>query len=185
MVNTSTRIRRDAGASVFAYAIAGVALASHVVHAVGEWREGVVPIDVITADDHATTTFVETAEASGWAVTTLQAAQAIEWLLGATVLVLLTSCVVRMIRGEVFTSRTARWSTWASWTLLALLAVPFALRLAASGEVLHSAGLTDRFDLGLVSPQFWYLYVGMMTLSFFALVLRRGAQLQADQEGLI
>lgn len=186
MVSTSkSTVRRDASASIFAYAIAGGALATHVAHAVGNWREGVIPVDVVTADDRASTTFVETAEVPGWAATTLQAAQALEWLLGAVVLLLLSACVARMIRGEVFTSLTARWSACTSWALCALLAIPFAVRLVASGEVLHAAGLTDRFDLRLVTPQFWYLYIGMMTVSFFALVLRRGVQLQADQDGLI
>lgn len=186
MVSTSTtKARRDAGATILAYAIAGVALFAHAVHAVGDWREGVIPINVITAEDRATTHAVQTADVPGWAVATLQAAQALDWLLGGTVLVLLTLCVAGMMRGEVFTPRTARWSTWASWALFALMTLPLVLRLAASGEALHAAGLTDQFDLGLVTPQFWYLYVGMMTLSFLALVLRRGAQLRADQEGLI
>ncbi len=182
----ATRLRRDASASIFAFGVAGVALAVHVVDTVvNAWQDDVVPIDVTTPDGHATTALVATEPAPDWAVTTLRAAQAVEWVIGALVLVLLTVCVVRMVRGEVFTHSTARVATWAGWMLLGFVLVPLVLRLAASGEVLYAAGTDEGFDLRLASADFWYLYVGMMTLSFFALVLRRGSQLQEDQEGLI
>lgn len=182
----ATRLGRDASASIFAFGVAGAALAVHVVDTVlGAWQDDVVPIDVATPDDHATTALVAIDRAPDWAVTTLRGAQAVEWVVGALVLTLLTVCVVRMVRGEVFTRRTARLAGWASWALLAYIAVPFVLRLASSGEVLHAAGVGEGFDVHLVSSDFWYLYVGMMTLSFLALVLRRGSQMQEDQEGLI
>lgn len=182
----ATRFRRDASASIFAYGVAGVALAVHVVETVvNDWQDDVVPIDVTDPDGRATTALVAIERAPDWAVTALRAAQAAEWVIGAAVLVLLTGCVVRMVRGEVFTRSTARVATWAGWTLLGFLFVPVVLRLAAAGEVLHAAGMHDEFDLRFAGADFWYIYVGMMTVSFLALVLRRGSQLQEDQDGLI
>lgn len=182
----ATRFRRDASASIFAFGVAGVALAVHVADTVvGAWQDDVVPIDITTPDGHATTALVAIERAPDWAVTTLHAAQAVEWMIGALVLVQLTVCVVRMVRGEVFTRPTAQLAGWASWALLAYVALPLVLRLAASGEVLYAAGTDEAIDLRLAGADFWYVYVGMMTLSFLALVLRRGSQLQEDQEGLI
>mgnify|MGYP000377287536 CR=1 FL=1 len=64
-----------------------------------------------------------------------------------------------------------------------LLLLPFLLRLPATNMALQSA--PDDWDARLLDEGWWYLYIGMMTLSFLALVLRRGSQLQADQDGLI
>ncbi|NYF97013.1 hypothetical protein [Janibacter cremeus] len=182
----ATRFQRDASASIFAFGLAGVALAVHVADTVVDaWQDDVVPIDVTTTDGQATTALVAIEQAPDWAVTTLRAAQVVEWILGALVLVLLTLCVVRMVRGEVFTRPTARVATWAGWTLLAYIGLPLVLRLVSSGEVLHAARVGEEFDVRMLSSEFWYLYVGMMAVSFLALVLRRGSRLQEDQEGLI
>lgn len=182
----TTKLRRDAAASVFVYGLAGLALAVHAVRTIThDWPGGLASIDVSDPDGRSTTALVATEPAPGWAVTTLRAAQVAEWVLGAAVLALLTLCVVRMIRGEVFARSTARTAGWASWTLLAFIVLPSVLRLAASGELLHAAGVDEGFDVRPVGSEFWYLYVGMMTLSFLALVLRRGSQLREDQEGLI
>lgn len=186
-MTTTKKLRRDAGASVFAYAVAGVALLVHVIASVrGRWSADEVALEVTGGPgDGVETLHVDTAAAPGWAVATLRVAEAAEWLLGAAVLVVLTVCVVRMIRGEVFSRSTARWATAAGWATLALLILPGVLRLGATNAALQSTPDPQRWDTSLVSTEWWYLYVGMMTLSFLALVLRRGAQLQEDQEGLI
>lgn len=184
---TTKKLRRDAGASVFAYAVAGVALLVHVIASIwGRWSADEVALEVTTGPGEGVETrYVDAAEVPGWAVVTLRVAEAAEWLLGAAVLVMLTVCVVRMIRGEVFSRSTARWATAASWVTLGLLIVPGALRLGATNAALQSTPDPQRWDTSLLSAEWWYLYVGMMTLSFLALVLRRGSQLQEDQEGLI
>ena len=99
------------------------------------------------------------------------------------VLLTLTLCVLGLVRGDVFTRATARWATAGSWATVALLFLPFALRLPATNMALQS--VSGEWDAALLDAGWWYLYVGMMTLSFLALVLRRGSQLQEDQEGLI
>lgn len=181
----ATRLRRDASASIFAFGLAGTAMAVHVVETVvNVWQDTVVPIDVTTPEGQATTALVAIEGAPDWAVATLRAAQAVEWVVGTVLLVLLTLCVVRMLRGEAFTRQTAQVATWAGWALLAHLSLPFLMRLVAVGEMLEGADVGE-LDPRLLKADFWYLYVGLMTLSFLALVLRRGSQLQADQDGLI
>lgn len=182
----TTRIRRDAAASVFAFGVAGLALLVHAAGVVStDWRGGLVPVDVTDQDGRSTTVVVTAERAPDWAVVALRAAQAAEWVIGAAVLVLLTVCVLRMMRGQVFTRTTVRVASGASWALLALLGLPVVVRLLTSDTVLRAAGADEGMDVRLVGTEFWYLYVGMMTLSFVTLVLRRGSQMEEDQEGLI
>ncbi|WP_338751648.1 hypothetical protein [Janibacter alittae] len=187
MTTPSTKLRRDAAASVFAYALAGGALVVHVAATLtDDWGEGRVALRVTGAGDlGASTLRVDSAQVPAWALTTLRAAELGQWLAGAAVLVMLTVCVVRMIRGEIFTRSTARWATGASWAALLLLLLPPLLRGLATNVALHATVGTERWEPHAVTPEWWYLYVGMMTLSFLALVLRRGSQLQEDQDGLI
>lgn len=188
MASTSTRtIRRDAGASVFAFALAGVALLLQVVTTVTEhWWADELTLQVTRTDGTGSAALlVDAADVPDWAVAVLRAADVVEWLAGGAVLVLLSACVVWMIRGEIFTRRTARWITGASWATLLLLLGPSILRAISTNVAIHAADDPDRWDSTTITVEFWYLYVGMMTLSFFALVVRRGAQLQADQDGLI
>ncbi|MDN5716900.1 MAG: hypothetical protein L0G89_06665 [Janibacter sp.] len=179
----ATRTRRDAGASVFAYAIAGVALLVHVFSSLTDrwWSDELV---LLASDGTGQrTVLVPVSEVPGWVTTVFRVADVVEWLAAAAVLICLTACVVGMMRGDVFTRRTAWWATASSWAAVSLLLLPFALRLPATNMALQSA--PGAWDAQLLDEGWWYLYIGMMTLSFLALVLRRGSQLQADQAGLI
>lgn len=185
MTTPSTKLRRDAAASVFAYAIAGIALLVHAGTTItNDWFSDDL---VLAATDDAGqhNVAVPTAAVPDWAVTTLRVADVVEWLAAAAVLVTLAACVMGMIRGEVFTRATARWATWSSWAAVALLVLPLIGRIPATNMALQSTPQPDAWDARAIDDGWWYLYVGMMTLSFLALVLRRGSQLRADQEGLI
>lgn len=188
MTSTSTtRLRRDAGASIFAFGLAGVALLVHATTSVlDDWVGGRIALHVTgTGATGATTLHVDAADVPGWSVLALRMAELVQWLAGAAVLVMLSVCVVRMIGGEVFSRPTARWAAGAGWATLVLLLVPTILRAVATNVAIHGALDASRWDPATVATQWWYLYVGMMALSFLALVLRRGSQLQADQDGLI
>lgn len=185
MTTPSTKLRRDAAASVFAYAIAGIALLLHVVTTVADdWFADDLVLAATNGEGRRTVT-VAAAEVPDWAGTALRVADVVEWLAAATVLVTLAACVMGMIRGEVFTRTTARWATWSSWAAAALLLLPPVGRLPATNTALQSAPRPDTWDAGVLDGGWWYLYVGMMTLSFLALVLRRGCQMREDQDGLI
>ncbi len=181
----ATRLRRDAAASVFAYALAGVALLVHVVGTVtDDWFTDELVLRASDGGGRRTVT-VPGSDVPTWVVTTLRAADVVEWVAAAAVLVTLTACVMGMVRGEVFTRATARWATWSSWAAVALLFLPLLGRLPATNMALQSAPDPDAWDVRVLDGYWWALYVGMMTLSFLALVLRRGSQLRDDQEGLI
>ena len=184
MASTSTtKSRRDAGASIFAYAIAGVALLVHVFNSLADrwWSD---ELELLASNGKGQrTVLVPVSEVPGWVTTVFRVADVVEWLADASVLICLSACVLGMVRGDVFTRRTARWATASSWGAVSLLLLPFLLRLPATNMALQSA--PDDWDARLLDEGWWYLYIGMMTLSFLALVLRRGSQLQADQDGLI
>lgn len=186
MANSSARtIRRDAGASVFAYAVAGLALLVHVVTTItDDWFADEIVL-AATNDEGRRTVTVATADVPDWAVTTLHVSQVMVWLAMAAVLVSLSMCVLGMIRGEVFSRPTARWATVSSWAALALLLLPAVVRVPATNMALQSTLAPDAWDALIIDSGWWAVYVGMMTLSFLALVLRRGSQLREDQEGLI
>ena len=185
MTTPSTKLRRDAAASVFAYAIAGIALLVHVVTTVaGDWFADDLVLAATDGEGRRTVT-VAAAEVPDWALITLRVADVVEWLAAAAVLVTLAACVMGLIRGEVFTRATARWATWSSWAAVALILLPVLGRLPATNMALQSTSRPDAWDALFVDGAWWYLYVGMMTLSFLALVLRRGTQLREDQDGLI
>lgn len=184
---TITRTRRDALATVFAYAVAGLALVAHAVSAVLDgWPSGEVVLEVTSRPEGLRQSLVlDAGELADGALVSLRAAAVNEWALTALVLVLLTTCVLRLVRGEVFTRSTARWASAAGWATASLLIVPSILRLGGTNWALQTVPDPDRWRADLVGEQFWYLYVGMMTLSFLALVLHRGARMHEDQEGLI
>lgn len=179
----TTKQRRDAGASVFAYAIAGAALLVHVFTTVVDrwWADDLVLH--AAGGDGRRTVLVPVADVPGWVTAALRTADVVEWLASAAVLVTLTACVLGLMRGDVFSRATARWATASSWATAALLFLPFLGRLPATNTALQN--VPGEWDARVLDEGWWYLYVGMMTLSLFALVLRRGSQLQADQDGLI
>lgn len=185
MARTSTtRLRRDAGASIFAFGVAGLALLAHVIRSVTDrWSADVVALPAINPEELPRTVLVETADLPAWALITLRAADVLQWATSAAVLVLLSLCVVAMLRGDVFARSTARWATVASWIVIVMLLAPSLLRRPATNLALQAR--TGDWDAQAITTQWWYLYVGAMTLSFVALVLRRGSQLQEDQDGLI
>lgn len=185
MARTSTtRLRRDASASIFAFGLAGLALLVHVVRSVTDrWSADVVALPVIDPDELPRTLLVETADLPEWALVTLRVADVLQWATSAAVIVLLSLCVLAMLRGDVFVRSTARWATAASWIVVVMLVVPGLLRRPATNLALQSRA--GDWDAQAISTQWWYLYVGAMTLSFVALVLHRGSQLQKDQDGLI
>lgn len=179
----ATRTRFDATASIFAYGIVGVVLLVHAVTTITrDWSSDDLVLHA-SNDSGARSVVVAVDAVPGWASTALRAADVVGWLAAASVLVALTACVLGMVRGEVFSRSTARWATTSSWGALALLVLPLVPGLPATNMALQSA--PGDWDALVLDERWWTLYVGMMTLSFLALVLRRGSQLQADQDGLI
>lgn len=183
--HTPTHFRRDAGASIFTFGVAGIALLFHVTSTVlTNWSASEITLEALDPKGRVRTILIDTADVPGWVVLAVRSAEVVEWGASAAVLVLLSLCVVGMLRGDVFTSSTARWVGWAGTIIVAfMLVVPGALRVLATNMALQNK--TGDWDAHAIGAQFWYLYVGAMTLSFVALVLRRGCQLQEDQEGLI
>lgn len=180
---TTTRARRDAGASVFAYAVAAGALLVHAVTTViNDWTRDDLVLDASSGDGRRGVS-VPVAEVPDWVPIALRTSDVVEWVAAGVVLLALTACVLGMIRGDVFDRSTARWATTASWASVVLLVLPVVGRLPATNMALQS--VTGDWDPQVLDEGWWYLYVAMMTLSFLALVLHRGSQLRADQEGLI
>lgn len=179
----TTRLRRDAGASIFAFSLAGLALVVHVIGEAGRWSADVVALRATDPDGLTRTVLTPAAELPGWAITSLRLADVVQWTTSAAVLVLISLCVVAMLRGDVFARSTARLATASSWVVIVMLLLPSLLRSPATNLALQSR--PSGWEPQMITTQWWYLYVGAMTLSFVALVLRRGSQLQADQDGLI
>ena len=185
-MTTARRYRTDAIASIFVFGLAGVALISHVVTSVTDrWSGGELALDA-SGPHGPRTVVVRAADVPGWAATTLRGAEVVEWAASAAVLVMLTMCVLGMVRGDAFARSTARWAAWASGTVIGgMILVPIIARTLATNVALQSTPDPDQWSSRSTGPEFWYLYVGSMLLSFLALVLRRGRQLEQDQEGLI
>lgn len=183
--HSPTRFRRDAGASIFAFGAAGVALLFHAVSTMlNRWSTNQITVDAIDPHGQARTVLVDTETIPTWVRPTLHSADVVQWSASAAVLVLLSLCVLGMLRGNVFSSATARWAGWAGAVIVVfMLALPGALRIPATNMALQSE--PGNWTAHVIGQPFWYLYVGAMTLSFLALVLRRGSQLQQDQAGLI
>lgn len=183
--HSPARFRRDAGASVFAFGAAGVALVFHAVSTMlNQWSANQVTLDALDSHGQARTILIDTEGLPAWVAPTLHSADVVQWTGSAVVLVLLSLCVIGMLRGNVFSSSTARWAGWAGGVIVVfMLAVPAALRIPATNMALQSE--PGDWSAHIIGQSFWYLYVGAMTLSFLALVLRRGSQLQQDQAGLI
>lgn len=183
--HSPARFRRDAGASAFAFGAAGVALAFHAVSTMrNQWPANQLTLDALDPHGQARTVLINIENIPAWVTPTLHTADVVQWSASAVVLVLLSLCVIGMLRGNVFSSSTARWAGWAGGVIVVfMIAVPAALRIPASNMALQSE--PGDWTARIIGHPFWYLYVGAMTLSFLALVLRRGSQLQQDQAGLI
>lgn len=183
--HSPTHFRRDAGASIFAFGAAGLALLFHAVSTIlNRWSTSEITLVALDPQGQARTVLINTSDIPTWVVPTLRSADVMQWGASAAVLLLLSLCVIGMLRGDVFSPSTARWAGWAGIVIVVfMLALPGALRIPATNMALQSH--PGDWTAHIVAAPFWYLYVGAMTLSFVALVLRRGSQLQQDQAGLI
>lgn len=171
------RVRRDIGASIFAYALSGLVLVHYVASifiqgefdtSLGDALGGGIPIAELTTGQ----------------IVMYGIAVGVKTLTLAALIVVLTLAARNMLRGEFFTPANSRYFSSACFILLAG-GLGWFIEGMADNWYSSSIDFDQWSGFAAKPPEFVVFYVFLLTLSLVAVAVRRGVRMQEDVDGLV